>query len=354
MGLPTERLTEMKMYWGPLSYLWILIAMPLAAATSRIYVNNFGGTTIDVIDPATNKIVQVIKGIEAPEASQFSPDGTRVYITYGAEKFLDVVDRKTGKQIKKVPLSGYANDMRVTKDGKRVLICIHEIPGSLDIIDTTSLEKVKSIPTKMGLHDIVLTADGKYAITDQVEGKTLTVFDLQNDKIAWEVPFERGVQPVAVESNPDGSGRRIFLQLRGLYAFVVVDFATHREVARIKMPDEPTGFASGVAPHCHGLAVAPDGKTLWVDSDPANSVFVYSLPDLQLLGHVSLPERELRGKPPMGALPNWITFTPDSRRVYVADRSQQAVSAIDAETMKVVAVIPVGESPDRISTLVLP
>jgi len=41
----------------------LLVAAPLAAATARIYVANRGGTTIDVIDPATNKVVEVIKGI---------------------------------------------------------------------------------------------------------------------------------------------------------------------------------------------------------------------------------------------------------------------------------------------------
>src|SRR4051794_14656745 len=122
----------MKKCFCRLSLFWILLAMPLAAATSRIYVNNNAGTTISVIDPVTNKVVQTITGIEVPEAAHFSPDGSRVYITNGAENFLEVLDRKTGKRIKRVPISGHANDLAVTKDGKRVLICIAEIPGALD------------------------------------------------------------------------------------------------------------------------------------------------------------------------------------------------------------------------------
>ena len=43
-------------------HLWILLAMPLAAGTARIYVTNRGGSTIDVIDPDTNKVVHSIKG----------------------------------------------------------------------------------------------------------------------------------------------------------------------------------------------------------------------------------------------------------------------------------------------------
>jgi YVTN family beta-propeller protein len=135
-----------------------------------------------------------------------------------------------------------------------------------------------------------------------------------------------------------------------------VDFAKHEEVARIKLPDEPGGFESkpGSSGLCHGIGIAPDGKTLWVASRPANSVFAYSLPELKLLGHVFMPELKRPGKAPGGGSPQWLTFTPDSKTVYVSLRALRSVSAIDVKTMKVVANIPVGEAPDRISTMVLP
>jgi YVTN family beta-propeller protein len=344
----------MKKYLRYVKYLAFLIAVPVLAGTTRIYVDNYAGTTIHVVNPATNKVVQVIEGIEEPQSSHFSPDGTRVYISNGADNVLEVVDRKTGKHIKRIPLSGYPNDLAVTNDGQRVLVCIRSLPGVLDIIDTKTLEKVMSIPVKSGLHDIFLPRDGKYAVADREEGKTVTVFDLQTNQVAWEVSFDSMVMPVTVESGPDGSGRRIFLQLRGMNGFAVVDFATRKEVARVQLPDTPNGFENCGGVPSHGIAVTPDGNTLWVNSCPANSVFVYSLSDLHLLGHVSLPELKLPGKASIGAAPNWITFTPDSRRAYITNRALRSVSAVDTETMKLLAVIPVGESPDRISTLVLP
>src|ERR1700681_1612928 len=83
----------------------LFAAVLLVAATSRIYVTNRGGTTISVIDPATNKVVEVIKGIESPEVVRFSPDGSRLYIANRSVDVLDVMDRKSGKYIKKVPRS---------------------------------------------------------------------------------------------------------------------------------------------------------------------------------------------------------------------------------------------------------
>jgi YVTN family beta-propeller protein len=333
----------MKRCFARLSYLWILIAMPLAASTVRIYVANGGGDTVDVIDPATNKVVQTIEGIEGPRNFDFSPDGSQAYITESADKVVEVVDTKTGKKIKKVPLSGTPNNLAVTKDGKRIFVCIADDPplAGLDIIDTTSLERVKTIPMKAWMHNIYMTPDGKYAVAGSPLGKFLIVIDLQTEQPAWEITLDRGVQTMAIETNPDRSTHRIFVNLH--------------DSIRIKLPGEPSGYGEPDGPGAsHGIGVAPDGKTLWVNSVPANSVFVYSLPELKLLGHVPLPELNLPGKAPVGGHPDWLTFTPDGKTIYVCSPGLNLVSAIDVKTLKEVARIPVGDFPSRLATLVLP
>ena len=50
---------------------------------------------------------------------------------------------------------------------------------------------------------------------------------------------------------------------------------------------------------------------------------------------------------------NWVTITPDSKTIYVSNAGSRSVTAIDAAAMKVKAVIPVGEVPKRINTLVI-
>ena len=113
-------------------HVWLLLGMlsaaiPLAAASALIYVTNRGGTTIDVIDAATNKVVQTIGNIESPEVVRFSTDGRQLYIFSRAEPekdFLIVMDRKSGKIVKKVAISGWANEAQTTKDGKLILVCI--------------------------------------------------------------------------------------------------------------------------------------------------------------------------------------------------------------------------------------
>ena len=69
----------LKGHCGGRRHVWLLLglllaAIPLAAATDLIYVTNRGGTTIDVIDARTNKVVQSIGNIDSPEVVRFSPD----------------------------------------------------------------------------------------------------------------------------------------------------------------------------------------------------------------------------------------------------------------------------------------
>ena len=321
----------------------LALGLPLAAASVRIYQTNSAGDAVDVIDPATNKVVMQIKDIEVPHGVAFSPDGARAYISCEAESTLWAVDTKTGKLIAKAPLSGHPNNIAISKDGGRVFVAIVTQPGAVDVIDTASMKNVKSIKVKGGVHNTYVTPDGKFALAGSIVGKMLTVIDPQTLEIAWEKPFDLGVRPIAFEKNPDGSTRRLFVQLSGFSGFAVVDFKTHEEVQRITLPSEPSGgHTEGGAPS-HGIGVAPDGKTLWVDSSLANAVFIYSLPDLKVLGYVKT-----------GEVPDWITFTPDGSRIYIANSGSNSVSAIDTKTRKEVARIPVGEVPKRNGTVVTP
>jgi YVTN family beta-propeller protein len=324
---------------------------------SFIYVTNSAGATVDVVDPSSNTVVQVIRGVELPHGVNFSPDGSRVYISDESESALDVIDRERGEITKKITLSGRPNNLTITKDGRRVLVGIRTLPGAVDVVDTSSLTLAKTIPINRSIHNIYVTPDGKYAVAGSIESKSATVIDLRTEQVAWEVKFDNGVRPMAFDTNPDGSTKRIFVQLSNLNGFAVVDFAKRAEVARVKFPDEPGGYGDAEVRFntpSHGIGVAPNGKSLWVGSTIANAVFEYSLPDLKLDGYCSMPNVYPPNHAPTGSVPEWITFTPDSSVVYISNSAAASVSAIDARTRKLRTVIPVGEVPKRMNTLTLP
>jgi YVTN family beta-propeller protein len=342
-----------------LSYaLFALAFAPLSvhAGAALVYATNSAGDSIHVIDTATDKVVQVIDGIEAAHGINFAADGSKVYVSNESTDTLDVFDRETGKLVKQIELSARPNNIAVSKDGARIFVAIRRDPGAVDVIDAATLTRAKSIPVRGSLHNVYVTPDGKYLIAGSISRKLLTVIDLSTNSIAWEHQFDKGVRPMAIEANPDGSTKRIFVQLSDTDGFTVVDFAKREEVARIMLPDLHTGIelnAGEAAGPSHGIGVSPDGKTLWVTSIPQNAVFAYSLVDLSLVGQVALPELNLPGRSPGGAVPNWVTFAPDSGTVYISNAGLCSITAVDAQAMKVRAVIPVGEVPKRINTLVV-
>jgi YVTN family beta-propeller protein len=320
-----------------------LLALPLASHSVHIYQTNSAGDAVEIIDAATNKIVLQVKDIEAPHGVAFSPDGSRAYISCEGENTLWATDTKTGKLLGKASLSGRPNNIAISKDGRRVFVGIMTGGGAVEAIDTASLKSIKSVAVKGGVHNTYVTPDGKFVVAGSVVGRILTVVDAETLQPVWELPFESGVRPMAFERDTDGSTNRIFVQLSGLHGFAVVDFKTHAVVARITLPNDPKGgMAQQLAPS-HGIGVSPDNKTLWVDSSIASGVFAYSLPDLKVLGYVQT-----------GEVPDWLTFTPDGARLYVANAGSNSVAVVDTATRKQVALIPVGEVPKRNGTVVIP
>ncbi len=60
-----------------------------------------------------------------------------------------------------------------------------------------------------------------------------------------------------------------------------------------------------------------------------------------------------RGRNLSGSVPEWITFTPDGKVLYVSNSGDRSVSAVDTERRQLVAIIPAGEVPKRINTMVV-
>jgi YVTN family beta-propeller protein len=295
----------------------------------RIIQTNSAGYTVHVIDPLTNTVVGQINGIEVGHGAAAAPDGSRLYFSNEADATLDVVDGRTLRVTNTIALSGHPNNIAASRDGKRVYVAILGAPGAVDVIDTVAPQRVKSISVKGAVHNT----------------KDATIIDAQTEQPLWVLDFELGVRPMAFETNPDGSTKRMCVQLTEFNGFAVVDFATHKEVTRIELPKLGPGkkpiVEGGNA--SHGMAVSADGQRLVVDSRLNSAVYVYSLPGLTLLGSVDV-----------GRAPDWVTLTPDGKTAYVANAGSNSVSVVDVVALKEVTRIPVGQVPKRNITVILP
>ena len=313
--------------------------------SARIIQTNAAGDGAHVIDPATNLVVAVVRGVESPHGVVGAPDGSRLYITNEVRHTLDVVNATSFAVGPRVPLSGRPNNVAISKDGRKVYVGIAEAPGALDVIDTASLTRVKTIPVKGAIHNVYVTPDGRYAVAGSIPEKTISIVDVATDALVRTVVLSAGIRPMAFTTRPDGSTNLIIVQLSDFHGFVTVDFDSGKETARVTHPpiegEHPHTDGLQGAP-AHGLAVSPDGTRLWSTSKVYGYAYVHSLPDLKEVGRVSV-----------GQHPEWLTFAPDGRSIYVAAAGDNTVFVIDTASLGEVARIPVGQVPKRNATAML-
>lgn len=332
---------------------WRIMADWVAGATQRreardtvvrIIQTNAAGDNSHIIDPVTNTVVGVIENVEIPHGVASAPDGSQIYLSNEALHTLDVIDSRTLRVKRRIPLSDRPNNIAVSKDGRRVYVAIMEAPGAVDVVDVLAMRKIKTIPASGQIHNVYVTPDGKYAVGGSVHTSTIDVIDTASNEIAWTMKMSAGIRPMAFDTHSDGSTQHIYLQLSHFHGFAVVDFNSRKEVARVEHPPIP-----GVEAHydglqlapTHGLGIPPKGKqTLWSLSKIYGYAYIHSLPDLEEIGRVHV-----------GQHPEWITFTPDGRYAYIGVAGDNATVVVDVQNREVLARIPVGQTPKRIGTV---
>ena len=326
----------------------LLPPVPAAANDDDVYIvqTNAAGDNVHVIDPATNEIVAEITGVEVIHGVAAAPDGSRLYLSNESTHALDIVDTETLEVRKSIPLSGRPNNVAIHENGERLYVAIRGVGGGVDIIDTVTEEHVDFIRILRGVHNTFMTPDSKYVVAGSIGGSSATVIDTELERPVFAFHFEGGVRPFTFDTNPDGSTKNMYVQISNLHGFAVVDWEKRREVRRIVQPDIPAAerntYGIQGAP-AHGIKITPDGTTIWSTSKINGSVYAYSLPDLEPLGGVKV-----------GVVPDWLTFTPDSQYLYVANAHSNTVSVVDVAAREEVEVIQVGQVPKRNITARLP
>jgi YVTN family beta-propeller protein len=332
----------------------------------NIWASNQQGGNIDVIDPVTLHIVDVIQCISAPDRAEFSRDGNTAYVPDRVEHDLTVIDTRTGAIRAKVPLIDRPNTSVLSRDHKKLYIAIWPVRptektrGYVQVVDTRTLKVVKTIVTKGAIHDVWMSHDGRLLLAMSPAGEFMNVYDTtRNDKLLYTCCSDGEIGTMNMEPGPDGHTMRIFISYSGFQGIVAVDPKTGKELERVAYPRlKGTSAAAetyfhGIGPGhggsgFHGGEISRDGRNYWVIS--SSTVWRYSLPGLKYLGHVELAQDDQLGdafKPAVEG--TWLTISPDGNTVYAVRPGRDLLSVIDAKTMKEVAQVPTGEYPLHIS-----
>ena len=161
-----------------------------------------------------------------------------------------------------------------------------------------------------------------------------------------------GTKPSGVVVSPDG--QRLYVANTGSGTVSVIDTATGRRIDA-----SPSIFSTDikVGSSPSGLALSPDGNRLYVANTGSGTVSVITTDTYKLIdtntGASGIQSISV------GSSPSALTLTPDGKRLYVANSSDNTVSVIDTSTNRLIDTNPnvtgtqsiaVGSSPSALAS----
>jgi YVTN family beta-propeller protein len=163
------------------------------------YQGNPEGDSVSVIDMVSLTKIKTIPGLVEPLNTVFLPDGSKAYVgNYGAH-WVGVIDVRRHELLKKIQIAdvpGVAkldpakylgeikgiNIAQITNDGRYLYAADTDL-GVVGKIDPREDKIVKVIRVGKDPWRIYLSHDGKYGITPNNGDQTISIIDLQADKV---------------------------------------------------------------------------------------------------------------------------------------------------------------------------
>jgi YVTN family beta-propeller protein len=233
------------------------------------------GATIDVVDLHERKLAATIdlgKPLR-PHRAEFGPDGL-LYVTAELAKAVDVIDPATRKVIAEIPTGAIESHMIViSPDGQRAYTA-NVAAGSVSVLDLKQRALVTVIPVAKTVQRISISADGKRVFTHDQDTPRIAVIDTSTNKVASWISLPATVY----SSSPTIDGRKLLASSPSGKIFVI-DLATAKLEESFDIP-----AALGE------LLLTPDGKFAFVSCPQAGTIEVLDLPGHKLLQPIKLTQ----------------------------------------------------------------
>jgi YVTN family beta-propeller protein len=310
---------------------------PAATGASTVYVAGYRSDTVTPIDTATNTAGPAIRVGPQPIAIAVTPNGRTAYvvnqnasvagpdISDGTVTPITTATNTPGNPIKvgRLPAA-----IAITPDGQTAYV-VNQGDNTVTPIATATNTPGKPIKVGMLPTAIAITPDGQTAYVASMgigDGSVTPISTATNEP---GKPVSVGYDPKAIVVTPDGQTAYVVnsggytgtssgqIHLAG--TVTPISTATDRPGATITIGGNPTLVA---------MAITPDGQTAYVLADaPAKG----SLPLPEGAGFVVpvATATNQPGKPiAVGQLPSGLAITPDGATLYVSDSNSNTVTPI--------------------------
>lgn len=317
---------------------------PETPTDRRLLVLAKSGAEMLVIDPDRRTEVARVPVGDGPHEVAVSPDGrTAVVCNYGGQKpgsTLTVVDVANAAAIGTILLQGEEvvdgttrqrtwlrpHGIRFLEDGTHVVVTSESTRRVL-MVDVAAQKVVRALPTPQQLvHMVELSRDGSIAFGASIPDGTLAAIPLDGTKPSVVVSGD-GAEGIAV--SPDGE--TVWVANRAADEVVVFDAKTLARLATLATAAFPIR-----------VAMTPDGTRALVSCAEAGCVQVFDTKARAPVRTIDL----LADKTELSPLPIGICIEPDGKRAWIACQRGEFLALVDLATCAVVDRIPGGSGPD--------
>lgn len=236
------------------------------------YLSNYAppGNTISLIDLAARKHVKQIPTGKATRVhgAAMAPDGKFAYFTAGQTGYVIEVDTAANEVTRTIPTEGNISHMvLVSPDGKR-LYTANIVSEDVSVIDRATGRLIKKIPCGEGVEGMAFTPDGKHLWAANQTGGSITIIDVATDEPVKTFPTAD--MPVRIHFTDDGALAIVpCWSEKGIVT--VIDTKSLKEVKRI-----PVGS------YAIGIELSPDGKKAFVGCEHEDGVHVIDLDKMEV------------------------------------------------------------------------
>src|SRR4051794_31120882 len=258
--------------------------MAISPDGTRLLVSASTANVVDVIDTADGKIVATIPSGDQPHESNYSRDGNRIYhasigtvytpadepsmdATKG-ERVFEIIDGHTYKVLKKIDMgqklrdAGYKDmssavrPMALSPDEHFVYFQVSFFHGFVEydlrkdrvtrLARLPLSDKSRNVPREQYLLD-----SAHHGLAMNPAGTKLCAAGTMSDYIAIVHRSDFKYKLASFGTKPywatnSGDGRYCFVSYSGDDAIAAIDYATEREVARVRVGDHPQRMRMGV------------------------------------------------------------------------------------------------------------
>ena len=170
---------------------------------TRAYVTDHdaqSGSTVYVIDVASQAVIQQIGVGNFPSGMAVSPDGSQVWITCRADNNVYVIDTLTNTVIQVIANISLPTGITFNPTGTTVYVAEgNPVGGVVAVIDPGTFTVLNTIAVGDLPHIVKISPSGHYLFVTNLGSNSISVIATMTDKVLYNVKFPNGaVHPLGL------------------------------------------------------------------------------------------------------------------------------------------------------------